>query len=818
MVIARGIATGFDVLISDVGKRMLIHSRQRGAGLEQSDLTSEEVRTIYEDLEGKVAFVAGADAKGSDQIIYPSVYRKAFLSKRSQVQTLIQKAKQSRKPCINDLLSFERDETSPDGNKKSDNLIVLATPQFDSKHNLIEVVFVALSLPGIVERYIKPAMEHFSYNVWVIDDKGTILFHPDLKMVKGDAGKLEAKNVPGMFSLKEKMLKGDDGMGEYWLFQGKDKPEKQIVAYAPINIESRKWSVAIGLPYQATSLHLKKTFAILMLEAFVLIGAVIIGSAIIFYSSRKRLLLEEELLRFKERDTWQDKLAKEKRTIEGILAGSPIPTFVIDRNHKIMFWNRACEELTGYKGADMIGTENQYAPFYTEKRPVIADLIVDNDTEGLEEYYGKKRVQKSSVVKGAYEASDVYDSLGGRMRHLYYLAAPIYDESGQIIAAVETLQDVTREREMERDLKDYAETLKTELNENIRLRKDIEELYHYLQSIVDSSPDRIFALSSDGVITYVSRALSMGDGLLSAPAEGKHFTEFASPENKNIMLQLWAEVKQGIYRPYELEVTARDGSKKILLITTSPIKGTDRYIFIRRDITEFKNLEKKFYESQKLAALGQLSAGIAHEVRNPLTSIKMNLHILEKNLHPLGNDLKRFKISEREVEHLEKLVNDILIFARPLELKARPGSINTFLTSSLMMAEKQLLEKKIRVHSKLNPDIPRVAFDQSMLKQAFLNFYLNAIDAMEEGGTLSISTRLVTEADREFVVIEIADNGSGIEKEDIPHLFNPFFTRKKHGTGLGLTQAKKIVDLHKGTVEIVSSKGQGTKVVITLPA
>jgi signal transduction histidine kinase len=196
----------------------------------------------------------------------------------------------------------------------------------------------------------------------------------------------------------------------------------------------------------------------------------------------------------------------------------------------------------------------------------------------------------------------------------------------------------------------------------------------------------------------------------------------------------------------------------------------------------------------------------------------MNLHILEKNLHPEGNDQKRFKIAEREVEHLEKLINDILIYARPLELKAKSGDINTFLGNSVMMAEKQILEKKINVEYHFQPDIPSVTFDQAMLKQAFLNFYLNAIDAMEEGGTLSIETRSTAKDGKSFVVIEIGDNGSGIEKDNIPHLFNPFFTTKKNGTGLGLTQAKKIIDLHQGTIEMISTKGEGTKAVVTLPA
>jgi len=816
MAIARGAAAGIEDLISSMEKSMIIHSRRRSSEKTDSDLTLENIRIIYEDLEGKVEFIAKESESGSALLAYPSSFRKDFVAKRPELQGLIRKIRTKGSPQVSDLLWNDREE--PGAAKKRSNFIIVAVPRLDAENRFSGVAFAALSLSAIVDRYIQPAKDDFSCDAWIIDDRGIILFHPNRALTGVDAAKIEGKGPAEGISLKEMMLKGGDGLGDYYFRDEEDRIEKNIVAYAPINLGSRKWSIAVSLPYQAAVSHLKKTFFILMLEAFILIITVIVGSALILYSGRKRFMLEEELKRFKERDDWQEKLAREKKTIEGIIEGSPIPTFVIDRDHKIIFWNRACEELTGYKGADMIGTDRQYIPFYAEKRPVIADVIMDDDIESLERYYGKKRVQKSVVVEGAYEASDFYENLGGRRRHLYFLAAPIYDESGEVIAAIETLQDVTREREMERDLKEYAETLKNELYENIKLREDIEELYNYLQSIMDSSPDRVFALGSDGVITYVSRELKMEAGLTPGKMEGKHFTEFVLPEQKEFMLRKWEEIKQGNYRPYEIEAIARDGSKRSLLITPRPIKGTDRYILVQRDITEFKDLEKKFYESQKLAAVGQLSAGIAHEVRNPLSSIKMSLQILEKRLCPEGNDLKRFKIAEKEVEHLEKLVSDILIFARPLEPEMKKADISNFLENSLNMAEKEIAEKKIEVLKNFDHGIPAVNFDSAMLKQALLNVYLNAIDAMDEGGRLSISTKPLRKNNQSSVVIEIEDNGCGIDPEDIPHLFNPFFTKKKYGTGLGLTQVKKIIDLHQGTIEIVSAKGKGTKVVIALPA
>jgi signal transduction histidine kinase len=283
------------------------------------------------------------------------------------------------------------------------------------------------------------------------------------------------------------------------------------------------------------------------------------------------------------------------------------------------------------------------------------------------------------------------------------------------------------------------------------------------------------------------------------------------------MLSRWEEYKKGVFKPYEIEATAKDGTRRNLLVTTRPVKGTDRYVLVQRDITEFKNLEKKFYESQKLAAIGQLSAGIAHEIRNPLSSIKMSLQILEKRMQPKDNDLKRFKIAQREVEHLEELVNDVLIFAKPMDPVKESYDIRKTLEHALAMAEKIIADKHIQVEKHFDEHISPINVDPAMLEQAFLNIYRNAIDAMESNGKLTISTKFTEQMNPKIVSVKIEDDGCGIDEEYMPHIFNPFFTQKKYGTGLGLTQVKKILDLHQGTIDIFSKRGVGTKVVISLP-
>ena len=963
MTIAKSTAAGIDDLFDSVEKSLIILSRHHSGTMRSN------MRETYDDLEGKIDFLAISDHEDKVIEAYPKTFYDDIMksiSRNSAFLGLIRNVRKTGNTSVSSLISV--DLNAGNGQEKRYRIVIIGVPKFDLNRRYTGIVYAALSPSSVVERYIKITKTDLPCDAIIADDTGTVLFHPRNEYVGADISTLVRGKAGQTMFFKEESLRDKAGYhDDYELLQTGGNFENSIVGYAPADLNDRKWFITVSTPYHVAISQIRKTFFIVMFEAFVLIVTVIVGSVLVVYSGKKRLLLEEELKHLRDRDIWREQLAKEKKTLEGIIEGSPIPTFVIDREHKIIFWNKACSdlmgyndidmigtdkqyrpfyhekrpviadliidndieelekyygekslhkstviegayeardyfenmggkrrhlyflaapiydekgeiiaaietlqdvtkeeematdmkeyaeslskekktiegiiegspiptfvidrqhkiifwnhactELTGYDSKDMIGTDKQFMPYYHEKRPVIADLIIDNDIEELEKYYGKKSVHKSTVVEGAYEASDYFEDLGGRNRYLYFLAAPIYDEKGEIIAAIETLQDVTKEEELTRNMKEYAESLSNEIYELIRLRTDIQELYNYLQSILDSSPDRIFALSADGIINYVSRSSKIDDGSMPRQMEGRHFAEFVVPEYREFMLTKWEQVKKGLHRPFEIEVTTRNGGKRNLLITTAPIKGTDKYLVAQRDITEFKNLEKKFYDSQKLAAVGQLSAGIAHEVRNPLSSIKMSLQILEKRLNPAGNDLKRFKIAEKEVEHLEKIVNDILIYAKPAEPEMKPADISAFLESSLSMVEKELYDKKIDVQFNNDQGIPQINLDSAMLKQAFLNIYLNAIDAMEEGGSLRISTRLVTNGHK-YVSIEIDDSGYGIEEEDMPHLFNPFFTRKRYGTGLGLTQVKKFIDLHHGSIEIFSRKGEGTKVVVILP-
>lgn len=797
-------ASRIEESIAKCEEGMIMLSKMFSAQDVNREKKRENIKDLYNELQKIVLTIVEIDKNDTVLYGYPENISSKIYGKKIEDPPINHAMKKMHQRYTGEISIFkEVDRKSESFLSKT---IGIGLPVLTPDDTYDGALLAILKPQLIIKQSIAPDQIYIN-DFWLVDESGKIVFHPNQDVI----GKGIQELTPQGYSSFKMFSYTRERFGEIILYQ-KGTEEKCIIAYAPIRIGIAQWWIVLVTPYDKILKPIRRASLNIMFGAIGLIAVVIITTISIARSDVKRLRLKEELKRLKEREEWQGKLLREKMTIEGIIEGSPVPMFVLDKNHKVILWNRACTDLTGYSSEEMINTDNYYKPFYENKRPFLADFIIDRNLESFDDYYGKGNVTQSETIEGAYEAVKFFKNISGKDRHLHFLAAPIYDEKGEIVAAIETFLDVSNEVELTKNLQEYAEILQNEVEENIRLRKEVEELYNYLQSIIDSLPDKIFDLSKDGIINYASREINRGRRGTDDP-KGKHFTEFIAPENRDYVISKWEDAKRGIFKPYELEVVTKKGTKRNLLITPSPVKGTDRFVLVQRDITELKDLEEKYYESQKLAAIGQLSAGIAHEVRNPLSSIKMSLQILEKRMQPSDNDLKRFKIAQREVEHLEKLVSDVLIYAKPSDPQKEPSDMSSIIKRALAMVEKSLKDKDIEVQKRYAEDINTISVDPSMIKQALINIFQNAIDAMEPKGRLMISLK----NDGDSLVIEIDDNGSGIDEEDLPYVFNPFFTKKNSGTGLGLTQVKKIIDQHNGEIKILSRKDEGTQFVITLP-
>jgi two-component system, NtrC family, sensor histidine kinase HydH len=214
----------------------------------------------------------------------------------------------------------------------------------------------------------------------------------------------------------------------------------------------------------------------------------------------------------------------------------------------------------------------------------------------------------------------------------------------------------------------------------------------------------------------------------------------------------------------------------------------------------YDELQKTFeqlLQAEKLSSLGELSAGIVHEVRNPLAAIKGAVEILEDELKADSPRREFADLAKKEVERLDKLVGEFLRFARPAPLSVKPNDLNTIVESVVSLIENQAALQSVSIRKELQKDLPKISVDSEQIKQIVLNLAINSLQAMSGGGSVIFRTF----EEKDFCIIEVEDSGGGIDEEILPKIFDPFFTTKEKGVGLGLSVAHKIAAQHKGSLK-----------------
>ena len=429
-----------------------------------------------------------------------------------------------------------------------------------------------------------------------------------------------------------------------------------------------------------------------------------------------------------------------------IIDGDPVPTFVIDAMHRVTHWNRACAEISGQSSSELLGTNFQWRPFYATPRPTLADLIVNGSlSEQFENYY-HGLVQRSKTIIGAFEAESFFPDLGQGGRWLFFTAAPLRDAQGNLIGAIETLQDVTDRHRAEDDLRQYQSKL--------------EEL----------------------VATRTSE-------LASANA-----------------------------------VLEEDRRELELLLS------------------KIEEAQQQLLQSEKMAAIGQLAAGVAHEINNPVGFVNSNLGSLKNyvaqlltvinayesndpvqiaeardkaDLDFLREDLPSLLAESQDgLSRVTKIVQDLKDFSRVDQADRQPSDLNAALESTLNVVANEI-KYKAEVVRQLGV-IPLVDCVPAQINQVFMNLLLNAAQAIPEKGKIFVRSGL----ENNHVWFEIEDTGKGMSSEIQQRIFEPFFTTKPvgQGTGLGLSISYDIiVKKHGGRMDLTSKPGQGSCFRLWLP-
>ena len=222
-------------------------------------------------------------------------------------------------------------------------------------------------------------------------------------------------------------------------------------------------------------------------------------------------------------------------------------------------------------------------------------------------------------------------------------------------------------------------------------------------------------------------------------------------------------------------------------------------------------------ESERMATIGQITTSLSHEIRNPLSAIKMNLQILKKNPQIMGNDQRRIDISAKEVNRLEGILEEVLDFAKPLQIKPGRVEINAIVAAALELLEMKFAEAGINIVTDLDSNLPTIQADGEKLGQALINILLNALEASSYGSKVEIQTTF-GQGHGGGVEILLADEGHGIRGQHASEIFKPFFTTKSSGTGLGLSNAHRIIEAHGGRIDVDNRPIPGAFFKITLPA
>ncbi len=240
------------------------------------------------------------------------------------------------------------------------------------------------------------------------------------------------------------------------------------------------------------------------------------------------------------------------------------------------------------------------------------------------------------------------------------------------------------------------------------------------------------------------------------------------------------------------------------------------YVLLFKDMSEVRTLRKEIARNQRLATVGRLAAGVAHEIRNPLSSIKGFATYFKERYQQVAEDRRIADIMIQEVDRLNRVIGQLLDFARPVTVSIKPMPAKAFIENSLQLVEHQAKEKNIQIDTRFSAEKMTILIDPDRMNQVLLNLYLNAIDAMDDsGGKLTVS--LEADVSGRRTVIRVSDNGTGISEDDLAHIFDPYFTTKPSGTGLGLAIAHKILEVHRGEISIDSRPGKGTTVSLFLP-
>lgn len=348
------------------------------------------------------------------------------------------------------------------------------------------------------------------------------------------------------------------------------------------------------------------------------------------------------------------------------------------------------------------------------------------------------------------------------------------------------------------------------------------------EQILSNLDDGVVTVELDGRIGFFNEAAEMLTEISSAATVGHPLEQIFKREPWLLDLAKKTRPPSQESARGEGDFITRWGRKTPVSVTASPLEDRQGQflgtIMLLRDDKHRKVLEEDLKRTDRLALMGTLAAGLAHEIKNPLGGIKGAAQLLRRAGHRDPSVAEFTDIMIREVDRVNQLIEQLLDLSRPADLELAPVNIHEVLDQVLLLEGQTVAATEIQLRKRFDPSLPPVRADRAQLMQVFLNLIKNAFQAMGRSGTLTVTTRLETDfhfrdraqATNRFIWVDIADQGAGIRDEDLPQIFSPFFTTKTNGTGLGLAICYRIIKEHGGTIRVESVEGKGSTFKVSL--
>ncbi len=490
----------------------------------------------------------------------------------------------------------------------------------------------------------------------------------------------------------------------------------------------------------------------------------------------------------------EDKITKE--FLENILESMEGGVFAVDKNARIISFNRAAEEITGFKRGEALNKE-------------CCDIL---KSDLCQEICPLKETLETGKTFFGYEI--MITSKTGNKVPVNITTSPLRSSNNEIIGAVENFRDLTKHKGLWGKLREERNKAQQYLN---------------IAGVI------IVAINDKGIVSLINRKGCDVLGYKEEEIIGKNWFDLFVPEGmRKERKDTFKKVMAGkIDEPedYENSILTKSGEERIIAWHNTTLTDEKGRIVgtlsSGEDITMRKQTEEELIRSEKLASLGQLAASVAHEVNNPLAGILVYVKLLlkkhkEKKLQVEDTEKQLLKM-EKELDRTTRIIRNLLDFARQSEPAIRPVEINKVVEAALLLVGHQIGLENIKLEKKLDIQLPLVLADFDKIQQVLINIIMNAIQAMPDGGNLTITTSVakgikINESFKDTVRIDIRDTGVGITRENMRKLFTPFFTTKEKGkgVGLGLPVVHGIIEQHKGKIEVDSEPNIGTTFTIYL--